>query len=131
MRVWRGRVRDRPESLSWLLPARPCGRLILIRSVREAATELAYPRWTCSHRASALSRRASDLPLHAANGVWSSDSVADHESASTTLHRVAGFDRNGGPASVGIGGRLGSDYAFQPRPARLVSSFSVHVCWPR
>jgi hypothetical protein len=45
----------------------------------------------------------------AAKGVWSGDSVADHESASTTLHRVAGFDRNGWPASVGISGRLASE----------------------
>jgi hypothetical protein len=45
----------------------------------------------------------------AAKGVWSGDSVADHESTSTTLHRVAGFNRNGWPASVGIDGRLASE----------------------
>jgi len=45
----------------------------------------------------------------AAKGVSSGDSVADRESASTTLHRVAGFDRNGWPTSVGIGGRLASE----------------------
>jgi hypothetical protein len=59
----------------------------------------------------------------AANGVWSSDSVTDHESASTTLHRVAGFDRNGG-TSVGIGGRLAAESVAglaritQPLPER-------------
>ena len=45
----------------------------------------------------------------AAKEVSSGDSVADRESASTTLHRVAGFDRNGWPACVGIGGRLASE----------------------
>jgi hypothetical protein len=45
----------------------------------------------------------------AAKRVWSGDSVAEHESASTTLHRVAGFDRNGWPASVGISGRFASE----------------------
>jgi hypothetical protein len=48
----------------------------------------------------------------AAKGVSSGDSVADRESASTTLNRVAGFDRNGWPACVGISGRLASDYAL-------------------
>jgi hypothetical protein len=45
----------------------------------------------------------------AAKGVSSGDSVADRESASTTLNRVAGFDRNGWPACVGISGRLASE----------------------
>ncbi len=50
--------------------------------------------------ASALSRRASDLPLHGRKGGLVRDSIADSGS---------GFDRNGWPTSVGIGGRFASE----------------------
>ena len=59
------------------------------------------------HRRSLERHRTS--PCVAAKEVSSGDSVADRESVSTTLHRVAGFDRNGWPAWLGISGLLASE----------------------
>ena len=56
--------------------------------------------------ASALSRRASDLPLHGRKGGLVRDLIADSESFRSASQ---GFNRNGWPTSVEIGGRIASE----------------------
>ena len=47
--------------------------------------------------------------MHGRKGGLVRDSIADSESFRPALTRVAGFDRNGWPTSVGIGGRIASE----------------------
>src|SRR6185369_1513019 len=70
--------------------------------------------------ASALSRRASDLPLHGRKGGLVRDSIADSESFRSASQGgrlqsewVADFRRNRWPDCVGISGRLPSDCATE------------------
>ena len=87
--------------------------------------DLAAP--TCLEpSASALSRRASDLPLHGRKGRLVRNSIADSESFRSASQGgrlqsewVADFRRNRWPDCVGISGRLPSDYATSPTKSSI------------
>ena len=76
--------------------------MAICRSGRAAVLGLLEPS------ASALSRRASDLPLHGRKGGLVRDSIVDSESF-RSASQGGRLHRNGWPTSVGIGGRIASE----------------------